>query len=265
MQARLTYYKTIRRPEFDALNPGISYSIPTNPNVIPGGAAGNPELEPQEADSYDATLEYYFENNGYIALGLFYRDIKGRVLNESAFEVIDGFTYSISRPRNLGEASLQGVEISGQTFFDFLPGFWSGFGAFGNYTFVDSEIGGGDPLAGQPIEGVSEHNYNVGLLYEQGPISGRLVYTFRSEYYHANETGNGTLRPTDEPFLLSFVRGAGRLDFSVGYDINDRFRVDVGGSNVTGTEYKSFWGRESMTRDVREDDTIYTIGLRARF
>jgi len=265
LQARLTYYKTIRRPEFDQLNPGISYSIPTNPNVIPGGSAGNPDLEPQEADSYDATLEYYFENNGYVAAGVFYRDISGRVLGEAAFEEIDGFTYSISRPRNLGEAQLQGVELSAQTFFDFLPGALSGLGAFGNYTFVDSEVGGGDALAGQPIEGVSEHNYNIGVLYERNALSGRLVYTYRSSYYHENVTGNGTLRPVDEPFLLSFVRGAGRLDFSVGYDITDQLRIDVGGTNITGTEYKSYWGRESITRDVREDDTIYTVGLRARF
>src|SRR3546814_5220837 len=49
-------------------------------------------------------------------------------------EFIDGIGYNINRPRNVGEAKLKGVEVSGQTFFDFLPGALSGFGVSGNFT-----------------------------------------------------------------------------------------------------------------------------------
>ena len=263
-QARLNYAKTIRRPGFSALNPGISYIVATNPNVINSGNAGNPDLKPQISDSYDATLEYYFDS-GFVAAGVFYRDIKDRVINGVTAEEIDGETYNITRPRNVSAAELQGVEVSGQMFFDFLPGAWAGFGAFGNYTWADTEVKGSDPLAGHPLQGVSEHNFNVGLLYERNSLSARAVYTYRSEYYDDDITGGNALRPIEDPVWLGYVRAAGRLDFSIGYDITEAVRVDLGGTNVLGSRYRSYMGRSYFNRDYRYDDSIYTLGMRVRF
>ncbi len=272
-QARFNYAKTIRRPGFSALNPGISYIVATNPNVINSGNAGNPDLKPQVSDSYDATLEYYFDS-GFLAAGVFYRDIKDRVINGVTAEEIDGLTYNISRPRNVSAAQLQGVELSGQMFFDFLPGAWAGFGVFGNYTWADTEVKGSDPLAGYALQGVSEHNFNTGLLYERAGWSARAVYTYRSKYYDEDITGGNALRPIEadrandinyNPVWLSYVRAAGRLDFSVGYDITDAVRVDVGGTNVLGSRYRSYMGASFFNRDYRYDDSIYTLGLRVRF
>src|SRR3546814_1560783 len=94
-------------------------------------------------------------------------------------EFIDGLGYNINRPPNVGEAKLKGVEVSGQTFFDFLPGALSGFGVSGNFTYADSEVGGDDRLAGLPLQGVSKYNFNAGLFYDKFGLSARLVY--RSE------------------------------------------------------------------------------------
>ncbi|WP_206606377.1 TonB-dependent receptor [Steroidobacter cummioxidans] len=272
-QARFNYAKTMRRPGFDALNPGINYIVSTNPNVINSGNAGNPNLKPQISDSFDATLEYYFKS-GFLSGGVYYRDIKDRVINGVTAEVIDGITYNISRPRNVSAAQLQGVELSGQMFFDFLPGAWAGFGMFGNYTWADTEVQGSDPLKGYALQGVSEHNFNAGLLYERSGLSARMVYTYRSKYYDEDITGGNALRPieadrvndlTYNPVWLSYVRAAGRLDLSVGYDITDTVRVDVGGTNVLGSKYRSYMGASFFNRDYRYDDSIYTVGMRVRF
>jgi iron complex outermembrane recepter protein len=272
LQARLSYSKTIRRPEFSLLNPGLSYVVATNPSVLNSGTAGNPDLKPQISDSFDATLEYYF-GPSMVAVALYYRDLADRVITSADAEVIDGITYSITRPRNVGAAELQGVELSGQTFFDFLPGLWSGFGAFGNYTYADTEVKGNDPLAGYPLQGVSKDNFTVGLLYEKFGLSGRLVYTARSRYYDQDTTGLNIVRPIEAdrvndlsytPTALNYVRPGGRLDFSIGYEITENIRVDIGGSNILGNEYKSYFDRSYINRDYRNDDTIYTIGIRAR-
>lgn len=272
LQARLSYSKTMRRPEFEALNPGLSYVVATNPSVINSGSAGNPDLKPQLSDAYDATLEYYF-GPSMVAVALYYRDLTDRVINSARAEEIDGIIYNINRPRNVGAAELQGIELSGQTFFDFLPGLWSGFGAFANYTYADTEVKGDDSLAGYPLQGVSKNNFTVGLLYEKSGFSGRLVYTARSRYYDEDTTGLNIVREIDPalvndpdytPTSLNYVRPGGRLDFSVGYDITDSIRVDVGGSNILGNEYKSYFDYDWINRDFRYDDTIYTIGIRAR-
>jgi TonB-dependent receptor len=272
LQARATYARTMERPDFASLNPGLNYIVSTNPSVINSGSAGNPNLKAQVSDSYDATLEYYW-HNGFVAAAGFYRSIQNRVVSQAQTEEIAGQVYNISRPRNVGEVSLKGLEISGQTFFDFLPGPLAGFGAFGNFTYVDSKIGGSDPLAGYPVLGVSKYNFNAGLLYDKFGISGRLVYTYRSKYYESDATGTNTLRAIDpsqasnvnyKATVLDYVRAGGRLDFSLGYDINKAVRVDVGGSNILHNKYRSYYNQTWMPVDYRDDGTTYTIGVRMK-
>jgi outer membrane receptor protein involved in Fe transport len=165
-------------------------------------------------------------------------------------------------------------------FFDFLPGAWAGFGVFGNYTWADTEVTGDsspdspNSLKGFPLQGVSEHNFNAGLLYERSGLSARMVYTYRSKYYDEDITGGNALRPIEadrandlsyNPIWLGYVRAAGRLDMSVGYDITEKVRVDVGGTNILGSKYRSYMGESFFNRDYRYDDSIYTVGMRVRF
>ncbi|MGF7147049.1 TonB-dependent receptor [Sphingomonas zeicaulis] len=271
LQARLGYSRSIRRPEFGDLNPAVTLSLSNNPFVQSSGSAGNPDLRQQESDSYDATLEYYFRG-GYIAVAGYYREISDRVINGAANETFNGVDYSVTRPRNLGSATLKGIEISGQYFLDFLPGPLSGLGVQGAFTLADSKIGGDDPLAGNPLQGVSKYNFTSGLLYEKGGLSGRLVYTYRSKYFESDQTGSISVRPIAEgqegevfvPTLLSYVRPAGRLDFSVGYDINPALRLDVGGTNILRNRTKEYLGQSFAVFQGFYDETSYTIGLRVR-
>jgi len=264
LQARATYAKTLARPAFGSLNPGLNYIVSTNPNIRNGGSGGNPNLKPQMSDSFDATLEYYWKS-GYFAVGAYYRDISNRVVNDVAAETIDGVVYNISRPRNVGQAKLKGIEVSGQTFFDFLPGDLAGFGVFGNFTIADSEIGGSDPLAGYTLQGVSKYNFNAGLLYDRKGLSARVVYTYRSKYFDENRTGAGDVRPVEDPVWLNYVRPNGRLDFSLSYDVTPNLTFTVDGTNVLRSRYRSYINDSYFIRDTRTDDSTYSVGFRARF
>ena len=274
LQARLGYSKSIRRPNFSALNPSVALSLSNNPLVQSTGSAGNPDLKPQKSDSYDATLEYYI-GSGYLAIAGYYRSITDRVITSAAVENIGGVDYAISRPRNVGKANLKGVEVSSQYFFDFLPGALSGVGVQGAFTYADSKITGDDPLAGNPLQGVSKYNFTTGLLYDKYGVSGRLVYTFRSKYFSSDDTGTPTLRPIDPdrinevfvPTLLSYVRPAGRLDFSIGVDLNDSMRVDFSGTNILRnktTDYYGYPGYTHINHTADYDETTYSIGFRIR-
>src|SRR3546814_9183443 len=66
-----------------------------------------------KSQSYDATFEYYFKG-GYVAIAGYYRDITNRVITSAAVEMYDGDPYAVSRPRNVGQATLKGVELSSQ-------------------------------------------------------------------------------------------------------------------------------------------------------
>src|SRR3546814_2493949 len=81
------------------------------------------------------------------------------LISAGAQEEIDGITYIVTRPRNVGRAKLQGIEVSGQNFFDFLPGALNGIGVMGSFTYAASEVQGDDSLAGEPLQGGSTFNY----------------------------------------------------------------------------------------------------------
>ncbi|AUW57707.1 TonB-dependent receptor [Sphingobium sp. SCG-1] len=265
LQARFNYSRAIARPSFGDLNPGLSYLISTNSLILPAGSGGNPNLRPQKSDSYDATLEYYFSGNGFIAIGAYYKDIQDRVISQSQVETIDGFDYNITRPRNVGAVTLKGIELSAQTFFDFLPGAWSGFGVFGNFTLADSQVKTpGDALFGQDIQGVSKYNYNVGGLYDRNGLTARVVYTYRSGYYDQNYGGTN-VRPAGETLILNQVRPNGRLDASIGYEIRKGVTVSLDGTNLTRAKYRSYYGDSALPRDKRFDDASYSLGVAFRF
>jgi TonB-dependent receptor len=277
LQLRFTAAKTISQPAFSDLNPGLFYEVPTNANIQPNGSGGNPDLKPQKSTAYDATVEYYFAPSSYVSAAVYYRELKDRVAVAINPEVIDGITYNISRPRNVGEASLQGIELSAQAFFDFLPEGWNGFGAFANYTYADSEIKtANDPLDGYPLLGVSENSYNVGLLYEKFGVTGRLVYTWRDAF---NDVQFGCLLapqgssaaycrvPNQEPAAppkFNKVKSYGRLDMSLGYDFNDHVTVSLEGTNLTGSDYYSYFDTQGFPHDIRVDDRTYGVSVRVR-
>jgi hypothetical protein len=62
-------------------------------------------LKEQKSNSYDGTLEYYYRR-GYVALARHYRNISDRVISSAVNETIGGSDYSVTRPRNLGSATL---------------------------------------------------------------------------------------------------------------------------------------------------------------
>ncbi|MDG2532658.1 TonB-dependent receptor [Sphingomonas sp. HITSZ_GF] len=271
-QLRFNYARTMRRPGFESLNPTQSLTYVGNIFLLNTASAGNPNLKSQKSDSFDATAEYYFRG-GLLAVNGYYRTIRNRVVNSSTQTVIDGSNFLLTTPRNVGEATLRGVEASAQYFLDFLPGVLSGFGVQGAFTYADSEIGGNDPLAGYALQGVSKYNYTLGALYDKHGLSGRLIYTFRSKYYTGDNSGAVSLRPIDAarvnevfiPTQLIYVRPAGRLDFSIGYDVNSAFHIDVGGTNITRTKTKQYLGQTYLNQLVYGDETTYSIGLRVRF
>lgn len=263
LQFRASYAKTISQPLFTDLNPGLTYSVPSNANIRPSGTGGNPNLRPQVAESYDATLEYYFGRGSYIAAGVYYRDIKDRVARNVAEEVIDGITYNINRPRNLGSSRLQGFEVGGQYFFDFLPEGLDGFGVFANYTYADTEVlTEGDMLQGEALGGVSKHAYNVGALYEKYGLHARVAYNWRDRYYDGTFT---QLLVPEQQIYFNYVRPNGRLDFSIGYDVTENITVNFEGVNVLKGKYLSYFDIPQYPHDIRIDDTFYGASVRVKF
>ncbi|HLM47690.1 MAG TPA: TonB-dependent receptor, partial [Myxococcaceae bacterium] len=167
-----------------------------------------------------------------------------------------------------GEGSIQGFEASLGSFFDFLPGWMSGFGVYGNVTHLADQQAfptGFQLELGETgrIPNVSPWSYNLVAMYEREKISARLAYNYRSRWitsYVQNPTGDG--------FTGEYVDGVSRLDFSGSYSPWENISFTFDASNILGNPFRNFRQftpeGDTYPRDVRYEETVLALGIRAR-
>jgi iron complex outermembrane receptor protein len=266
-QLRFAAGRTITRPNFGDLNPAVTLNAPTTTGGGAGsGSGGNPDLKTVKSDNYDLSLEYYFANDSYFAVTAFHRDIDGYVQSFAATETIGGVPYTVVRPRNSGKGKLDGFEVSYQHFPDSLKGL----GWMANYTFIDGDTDAPDSSPGAPVGArmrkpyaqVSQHSYNVILVYEAGKFSSRLAYNWRGEFTDTFDGPNAA----GSPLRQIVAKPLGTLDFSASYAINRNFTVTLDATNILKSEYQDYFFNESLyPRDTRAYDRTIEVGLRYRY
>ncbi|WP_420143080.1 TonB-dependent receptor [Sphingobium sp.] len=268
LQLRLAASKGLTRPDFSQLNPNINI-VELNPgNGIRTSSSGNPYLKPLEATQFDASLEWYFSRTGSIYAAGFYKKVDGFIANIATDETYDfgngPFTVSVSRPLNGDNGKIKGFEVGGNTFFDFLPGWLSGFGAQANFTYVDSKAP--SPAAADnegnalvvPLEKLSKYSYNLMGFYDKGPISARVAYNWRSKYV-VTTRGNGSGE------LPIFNAARGQVDASLTYTVNENFALTVDGVNLTDTENRTYYGIPSRPQSSVLNDRRISITARLTY
>lgn len=281
VQARIAFTQTRTRPGFGQLNPAFRLDqavvcAPGQTNCIRTGSGGNPFLRPLDSDNYDASLEYYFSPTGFASVGIFRRDMKGFITNR-AYEFPEpdpetGRTLVISGPVNTREARIKGVEAQVSTFFDFLPGILSSFGAQGNVTYIDAKADF-DILGAnfrERIPDVSKWTYNLAAFYERSGLTTRLAYNYRSGFPEGDlsQRGDYTLQGRGKPIT--------RLDLSSSYALTDNFTVFFDWTNILNDPFKSDIVRinypggvpsaeEVFPLVVRFEESVISSGIRFRF
>ena len=99
---RASYSRRIQRPQPTQLNPFVSYGDPLNLR------SGNPDLEPQETDSFEAMWQMRRGQSFYQATA-YYRDTT-KAFTDVATDVGGGVL--LTRPENLGARRDLGVEVT---------------------------------------------------------------------------------------------------------------------------------------------------------
>ena len=268
LQLRLAASKALTRPDFTQLNPNINITEFNSGAGTRTATTGNANLRPLEATQFDASLEYYFSRTGSIYAAGFYKKVDGFIANVTATETYNfgngPFTVDVTRPLNGDNGKIKGFEIGGNTFFDFLPGFLSGFGAQANFTYVDSKAPSpsaqdneGNPLI-VPLEGLSKTSYNIIGFYDRGPLSARVAYNWRSKYV-VTTRGNGSGN------LPIFNDARGQVDASITYTVTPNFALTVDGTNLTNTENRTYYGIASRPQSAVLNDRRMSITARITY
>ena len=258
--ARFTAGRTITRPNFPDLNPGVSLStVVSNTTGLTGGG-GNPNLQPVKSDNYDLSLEWYFAPDGFLTATAFKRKFQGYVVGSFGNEVYGGLSYRVSRPGNAGDGDLSGVELGYQQFYSQLPGLLGGLGVQANVTYMDGNITNLDTGKTNSITGLSNLSYNIAVLYEKGSWSGRLAYNWRDEFLDIR-----SFTPTYD----LYVDKTAQMDGQISYKYSPNLTFTLEGINLLDTHFKDFFKNPLQPqydglfpRDTRRYDRTILVGLR---
>ncbi|SPU55596.1 Outer membrane cobalamin receptor protein [Brevundimonas vesicularis] len=98
---RASYSRRIQRPGPADLNPFLTYGDPQNYR------SGNPDLEPQETDSYELNWQRRVQQTFYQAT-LYYRDTN-KAFTQTTVDLGNGVF--LTRPENLGASTSTGLEL----------------------------------------------------------------------------------------------------------------------------------------------------------
>jgi iron complex outermembrane recepter protein len=322
LQFRLALAKAISRPDFDRLQASttLGQTINTTGTTVTsvtqtGSAKGNPMLLPTRSTQADLTGEWYFSRVGSLTAALFHKDLKDIVINKtSTFRLPDvngnPQDFQVTSPVNGANGKINGIELAFQTYFDKLPGWLSGFGVQGNVTYVDSKSrlntpvsstycsGGntadnfvlnlngcdtdGRQFGNLPLQGLSRKAYNLALMYDQGPLSARLAYSWRSRYLQAvNVNGtqgtDGLVTDPNSPNLGQrnvawglpvWAESYGQLDAGVSYKLlNDQLSLGLEAQNLNSARQRQLMQQHVgyMTRGLFYTGPRYVVTARYTF
>lgn len=270
---RLAAYRAIARPDQEALSAALQFDNQADLGNIGSivSASGNPFLEPLSSWNADISFEWYATSTSSLFLTAYYKNLQtGIVTDVDNLTVnVDGTptNIAIARSVNSNDSSrIFGFEVSLNHQFDYLPSPLDGFGIQANYNFADSNFQFPDPTITDGvnaladfttpanISGFSRHTANANLFYEKGPVSLRLAYRYRSEFFRPFRSDSNR-----------FNEGNGFLDFSASFNILKDVQFRIQALNLTDEPII----QNRPTNDSRSEASFsgrrYFAGLRLRF
>ena len=273
---RLGASESLTRPQLTDLSPRVAI-LQTRPDLLIG-LAGNPNLQPYSSTNFDIGLDYYFDRFSYISVTGFWKEVDDFIVQslgqeEFTIENPDGIAdsriagttarFDITRPQNTETATVEGIEVSGQWGFDFLPEPLDGFGVQGNALFVTSDAEVSQNSLDRVIFGLPglSNARNVQFFYSKNGLDARIAYSWRDKFIEqlSNVIGG-------EPV---FVEEFEQIDFKVSYDLPfdtpGAYQVFVEGTNITDEEIQKVGRFDNHFLELTNTGPRYAIGFRASF
>ena len=255
--ARFAVGETLTRPEFEDISPIGSIGIPPAGSGAPGHAqTGNPNLHPETAWNFDATLDHYLSGGGSIVSSVFFKRVYNFIYPVSAANVsIPGYgiPFNSILPENVSGGRVYGLELA----FNFpLTRLWDqldGFGLNGNYTYVSSKINDAS-LGGVPFLGSSKNNSNASVYYSKGRLDARLSLVYRSDFL--------SKFPQSPAFVNTFTEGSVTLDASSTIALSDHFSFTVTAINLTQAARQDYLTTPSTFLDYYTQPRQIVLALR---
>jgi len=248
---RLAYSESMARPDFFLSMP-YSFTVIDDEEIT----RGNPNIDPALSQNFDFLAEHYFEGIGVLSGGVFFKQIDGFNFESRFIEESGEFAgYEVRQFVNGGSADLVGVELTWQQQFTQLPGWWSGFGVYANYTYTDAtSIDLGDQTDRTDIAALPEQVqdvWNFALIYEKDRIMTRLAANYTGEFIE-EVGGNADEDEWQDEALF--------LDFSATYFFDNGFEVFFQANNLTDETQYLYLGVPTRSSQYEITGRTFNVG-----
>jgi len=264
---RVAVTRGIARPNYSDLAPSLQGNInPIYQNQYSNLSAGNPNLKPERAWSYDLLIEKFLPSlGGVISGGVFYKSLSDVILTQNftytgPYAPFDNFKGT--EPENGGSGHLVGVEADWVQHFSFLPGAWAGLGLDVNWTHADSKVLV-DPASGReaPLLRQAPDIGNAALLYDHGPVSARIAWTYNGAYIGGY--GDGTPTANGD----NYFEKHSQIDASVIYNVTPLVQMQLQALSLNNAEFGFFQGTPDHQFNVQREyyGRTFYLGMKYGF
>ncbi len=264
LKARLSWSNSFGRPPLSNLTPLETVNETAQTLTI-----NNPALRPQIAESWDTSLEYYFEPVGNLSVTWFHKTIDDYFVNNVESGIVgpgldngyngeySGFTL-LSRA-NLGTAVVQGWELSYQQQFTFLPGVLKGLGLSANLTVLETRgnFGGAATRRTGEVPGFVPRTGNVVLSWRHQGIGVRVVANRTGEFINAFTEGS--------PGRNQYTRARTTVNAGIAYQWRPALSFSMDVQNVFNAPQQFYRGNPDQMSEYRIPGTTITFGVSGRF
>jgi iron complex outermembrane receptor protein len=143
----------------------------------------------------------------------------------------------------------------------------------------------GRSFGDMPLPNLSRNSFNLALLFDKGPVSARLAYSWREKYLQGVALNSDNTGPNQQNGLDTnpdsatygqhtlplglplWVDDYGQLDAGIHYRFDDNLTVSLEGRNLTDSMYKQLMQQHIGTfgHNYFTSGRSYTVSLRYTF
>jgi len=259
LRLRAAFTKTIARPDFSDYAPGQSISLDTGGGEVVTGT--NYKLAPRISSNYDVSLEYYFNNDDYVSVAGFFKEMKHETFTQKKETTdSDGVVVLTEQiPLNTGSARVKGIEATFvKKSFDFLPEPLDKFNLSMDYTYLDGQWnvvftdGSTRQVAG--LRNQPRWLANLRFGYRYGPASVDFSWRLRGRTF----TGTfGTTAAGDR-----WIAPYNDLGATLKYRFGDVLSVYAQAKNLTNTYWRITTGLNDSVYQAVNGGRSYWVGMK---
>ncbi|HXM97452.1 MAG TPA: TonB-dependent receptor [Candidatus Dormibacteraeota bacterium] len=277
---RANYSQGISRPNIGDLVPTTIVDPNTSPKTV---TQGNPNLKPTKANNYDILIEHYFQPLGILQGGYFYKQLSNPIYQTASLlgPTDPNPGYRLLQTINGPSAHIQGIEVSWEQRFSFLPGLLNGFGVSANYSYTQSAVtfpsffnpanaGGEGRLDHPALPRQAPNTWNVGFTYDKQRFSMRFAASHNDAniaFYNYSHTDAATDRdpilglkgPSGDVYFYAHTQ----YDIQGSYRLGKGLRFEASGLNLSNEVFGFYQG--STVYPVQREFYKPTVSLGLRW